>query len=126
MGRIVIELTLPWPPSVNGYWRSPSRGPLAGRTLLSEEGRRYRVDAIASILESGVPRGTLKGKRIAVTIGAHPPDRRRRDLDNLLKGLLDALHHADVIGDDSDIDSLHIERGEVRPGGEVFVTVSER
>ena len=33
-----------------------------------------------------------------------PPDRRRRDLDNLYKCLFDALGHAGVYEDDSQID----------------------
>lgn len=33
---------LSWPPSVNKYWRHPTKGKLAGRHLISEEGRRYR------------------------------------------------------------------------------------
>ena len=38
----MVELTLPWPPSVNGYWRHPTTGKLAGRHLISEAGRAYR------------------------------------------------------------------------------------
>ena len=36
------------------------------------------------------------------------PDRRRRDVDNLLKSLLDALDHAEVYEDDSQIQDLRI------------------
>ena len=41
------SFTLPWPPSVNHYWRTPHRGPLAGRTMISAEGRTYRSDALS-------------------------------------------------------------------------------
>jgi Holliday junction resolvase RusA-like endonuclease len=36
------------------------------------------------------------------------PDRRRRDVDNLLKSLLDGLGHAGVYEDDSQIQDLRI------------------
>lgn len=43
-----MRLTLPFPPSVNKYYRHINKGQLAGRTLISEEGRAFRsaVDAV--------------------------------------------------------------------------------
>lgn len=120
----MIALTLPWPPSVNRYWRHPSRGPLAGRTLLSEDGRHYRALAKFTLAEQNVPAGFLRG-RIAIEITAHPPDRRARDLDNMLKAPLDALTHSGVIRDDADIDDLRITRGDVVPNGRVYIVLRD-
>ncbi len=119
-----LVLTLPWPPSVNTYWRSIMAGPLAGRVLISERGRKYRKSVLESVMTQRVPRGQLTGK-LTVEICAMPPDRRARDLDNLLKGLLDSLHHAGVIEDDSEIDDLRIRRGPPRPGGELTLRIAE-
>lgn len=47
---------------------------------------------------------------------ANPPDNRRRDLDNLLKGTLDSLQHANIYPDDNQIDKLKIERTNQRTG----------
>jgi len=91
---------LPWPPSVNHYYRV-----VRGRPILAADGRAYRI-AVADIV-SGPP---LFAGRLAVTITATPPDRRRRDLDNLLKATLDALEKADVYLNDSQIDDLRIVR----------------
>jgi crossover junction endodeoxyribonuclease RusA len=33
-----MKLTLPFPPSVNTYWRAPNKGPLKGRHMISEAG----------------------------------------------------------------------------------------
>jgi crossover junction endodeoxyribonuclease RusA len=119
---LTIDLSLPWPPSVNTYWRHPTRGKLAGRHLISEEGRAYRDRVQAEVLSQA--RGQRIDGKLAVHIAAHPPDRRRRDLDNVLKALLDALTHTGIWADDSDIDDLRIVRASVQPGGRVFVTVS--
>ena len=119
-----VLMALPWPPSVNSYWRSIMSGPLAGRVLISERGREYRKRVAECALEQRVPVGSLSG-RLAIDIHAMPPDRRIRDLDNLLKGLLDSLVHAGVLRDDSDIDDLRIRRFEIRPGGEVQLRISE-
>ena len=118
---MIVTLTLPWPPSVNEYWRHPGRGPLAGRHLISAEGRTYRR-TVRSLLPALQP----LGERLHVAIHAYPPDRRRRDLDNLPKAVLDALTHAGLWGDDSQIDHLEIERHETRPGGEIEVVIALR
>lgn len=48
---------------------------------------------------------------VSVDIVAYMPDRRRRDLDNILKSLLDSLTHAGVWDDDDQVHDLRIRRG---------------
>ena len=62
--------------------------------------------------------------RLAVTITVNPPDKRKRDIDNLAKAPLDALTHAGLWLDDSQIDKLSIERGPVTKGGQIHITIS--
>ena len=115
-----MKLTLPWPPSVNHYYRRV--GP---RTLISREGREYRK-RICGLLApgNGGIRKPPSGGRIALCMDAFPPDRRRRDLDNLLKSTQDSLAHAGVYEDDSLIDWLLTRRCEVvRPHGRLDVQV---
>ncbi len=111
----MIELELPWPPSVNRYWRH-----VGARTLLSRAGRKYRQAVALRVVLAGRPR--VEG-RLEVVIDAFPPDRRVRDLDNGLKAPLDALTHAGVYADDGQIDDLRIRRGAVRKGGVMAVTI---
>ncbi|MBK9187353.1 MAG: RusA family crossover junction endodeoxyribonuclease [Phycisphaerales bacterium] len=111
----MITLTLPWPPSVNHYYRR-----VGNVTLISKEGRRFRKRVAGEVLLAGSPR--VEG-RLAVWIVASPPDLRRRDLDNVQKALLDALQHAGVYGDDSQIDRITVERGLQTSGGMVLVQV---
>jgi Holliday junction resolvase RusA-like endonuclease len=110
-----MQLELPYPPSVNHLWRR-----VGHRTLLSRQGRAYRRQ-VHNLLVAHRTR-QLEG-RLAVTVEVHPPDRRRRDLDNLQKGLFDAMQHAGVFLDDSQIDELHILRCACVPGGLVRVCV---
>jgi crossover junction endodeoxyribonuclease RusA len=117
-----MELTLPFPPSVNHYYRT-----FHGRTLISRAGREYRR-AICGLLArspglsggDGV-RKPPEGGRIALAMDAFPPDRRRRDLDNLLKCTQDSLAHAGVYQDDSQIDLLLVTRREPVPEGRILV-----
>jgi crossover junction endodeoxyribonuclease RusA len=111
-----VTLTLPYPPSANRYWRTVS-----GRILISREGRRYR-----EIVCGLVRRGCVLRGRLCVTVQAHQPDLRRRDLDNLGQAVLDALEAAEVYDDDSQIDDLRFVRAGVdRKNPRVVVEVVE-
>lgn len=113
----MIEITLPWPPSVNRYWRT-----FQGRMIISAEGRSYRKAVADQVLiQRGAKHYTQKLK---VEIEAFRPDNRRRDLDNLLKAVLDGCTHAGVWEDDSNIVDLRIYWADM-VGGMLKVKVSE-
>ncbi|NAH41113.1 DUF968 domain-containing protein [Escherichia coli] len=76
-----IEFVLPYPPTVNTYWRR--RG---STYFVSKVGERYRRD-VALIVRQQQLKLNLSG-RPAIEIIAEPPDKRRRDLDNILKASL--------------------------------------
>lgn len=114
-----VTLVLPWPPSMNRYWRSITIKGQA-RVVLSADGREYRESVIGAVVAQRSPRVT---GRVAVRVAAWVPDRRPRDLDNMFKAILDSLTHAGVIEDDSFIDTLAIRRRTVKPGGEVVVRI---
>ena len=115
-----MRLTLPFPPSVNTYWRSNR-----GRVHISNAGRAYRAAVIGAVIEQR-PGAGFGGARLSVVVEVFPPDKRRRDLDNVLKATLDALEHAGVYDDDGQIDRLVVERGHrLPPDGLVIVTVEE-
>ncbi|MBN2293006.1 MAG: RusA family crossover junction endodeoxyribonuclease [Pirellulales bacterium] len=117
MDRLLIEL--PWPPSVNHYYRR-----VGHRTLISREGRKYRTE-ICAILRDLHFR-PFDGE-LSMTVDAYPPDKRRRDLDNILKSLFDAMQHGGAYRDDSQIKKLNIEILEpCRPDGKVVVRLGRR
>lgn len=113
----MMELILPFPPSVNSYWRQ-----FQGRTLISKKGREYRLAVAEQVL---IQKGAkhYSGK-VKLTIEAWRPDDRRRDLDNLLKAPLDALTHAGVYDDDHLIVDLRIYWADEK-GGMLKVKIEE-
>ena len=118
----MVKLTLPYPPSINHYWRN-----FRGRMVISQEGRAFRQN-VCALLASGRGNGPPKppsGGRIALAMDAFPPDRRRRDLDNLQKAVLDALQHGGVYRDDSQIDLLVTRRCNTVPEGLLLVQITE-
>jgi Holliday junction resolvase RusA-like endonuclease len=109
----MFEIELPYPPSVNHYWRR-----VGARTLISRGGRAFR-QTVCTILAAAQVR-PLEGA-LAIDVDVFPPDHRRRDLDNSLKSLLDALAHGGAYHDDSQIARLTVERRHVVPSGMVRV-----
>lgn len=115
----MITIVLPYPPSVNSYWRHLANG----RTLISQKGRIYKF-AVARAVMSCRGAKQFKG-RLQVRVQLHPADRRKRDIDNSMKALLDGLQSAGVYEDDSQIDRLMIERRGIEKGGVAVVTITE-
>lgn len=113
----MITLELPFPPSVNTYWRN-----FNGRMLISKKGREYRKAVADQVL---IQKGAKHySNKIKITIEAYRPDERKRDLDNLLKAPLDALTHAGVYCDDNLIVYLIIYWAEDK-GGKLKVKIEE-
>lgn len=112
----MLEIEIPFPPSVNHYWRR-----VGHRTLISREGRAFRA-RIARIL--AVRRlAPLEGP-LEMDMEVYPPDRRRRDLDNLWKAVLDAFEHGGAYLDDSQFVRLQIFRRPRIPGGKAIVRIT--
>lgn len=111
------SIELPFPPSINHYWRT-----FRGRHVISSEGKRYAVDIQAALLSVGWRR---MGGRLGMEIEAVMPDRRRRDIDNSLKVLIDSMTKAGAWDDDEQIDDLRIRRVGVESPGRVIVTVKK-
>lgn len=114
----MTTITLPWPPSVNHYWRT-----WRGRMLISRQGRAYRKRVGALLRAAGV---TPQAGPLAVHVELYPPDRRKRDVDNPLKSLNDALQAGGAFHDDAQIVWLLVEKAESVPGGKVVVRIAPR
>lgn len=112
-----MVIQLPWPPSINHYYIRTSKG-----VIINKKGREYRKHVYYSCLEH---QGLFTDiDRLRLFIIAHPPDKKRRDLDNLLKVVQDSLQFAKVFPDDSQIDELSIRRSGSR-FGMIEVTVEK-
>lgn len=126
---------LPWPPSVNHY--------LLFRILPSGKGKKPYLTPGGQLRDGYIkPVHTQKAadfrKAAIAAIGfvkplcgpveaqviAYPPNKHRRDLDNLLKCTLDALQHAGALLDDTQIRRLSISWGKKVRGGAIEVRLT--
>lgn len=110
----MIELTLPWPPSVNHYWMRNKNGSVR----ICQAGIDFRLAAVAAARQKGIlPGKPMFTGDVTLYITAFPPDHRRRDADNILKCTLDALgtgkkgvEKANVFVDDCCIQKFTVEK----------------
>ncbi|ONG20767.1 hypothetical protein BXT95_14770 [Escherichia coli] len=87
--------------------------------------RGLKSAAYAAIVEQlrRLPKPTSAPASVEIVL--FPPDNRIRDLDNYNKALFDALTHAGVWEDDSQVKRMLVEWGPVIPEGKVEITISK-
>lgn len=112
----VNPLILPYPPSVNNYWHRNKNGGMR----ISKQGLDFRTEVMVILNNARFKK--MEGE-LSVSILLQPPDRRKRDIDNVLKALLDALEHGGAFEDDNQIRRLKIERGDVVKGGKTYAAI---
>lgn len=113
----MIRVILPWPtsdlsPNARGHWAIKARAKKAYRTLCAWEAQSQGL-------------GRIYAERLHLKITFVPPNRRARDLDNLLASIksgLDGL--CDVLGVDDSKWSMEISKADDRIGGFVEIVVT--
>tara|TARA_R100000935_G_C2771690_1_gene137907 strand:+ start:468 stop:839 length:372 start_codon:yes stop_codon:yes gene_type:complete len=113
-----MKLTLPYPPSVNTYWRANGK-----RRFISKAGILFTQEVILIVKQSKAK--SFEEKRLAISVVIHPRSKRKFDLDNTLKAILDALMKAGMYNDDSQIDYIEIARGEAVKNGKAVINLNE-
>ncbi len=120
-----MKLILPFPPSVNGYWRAPNKGTSIGKHLVSERGRKYQAETYAMVIEQLRRKPKAITEHVSVSVVLCPPTKAKRDLDNYFKALFDALTKANVWADDNQIKELSAKWGPVVKDGRVELVINE-
>ena len=125
----MVTLELPFPPTANTYYRTVRMGKLC-RVILSNRGRKYKEEVARELTIIQNDNQTrydelpfLPTDRLAVDIRLFAPNRRKYDIDNRIKPLLDALAYAVVYPDDEAIDEITVHRHEIIKGGKVEVSI---
>jgi crossover junction endodeoxyribonuclease RusA len=108
-------ITIPYPPSVNTYW-----GFHGHRRFLTPKAKEFKSEVAQVVSHQSINYGN---QRIKISITLYPPDRRLRDIDNVVKSTLDALVQAHAFFDDSCVDVLLVQRGAIIKGGKAEVTI---
>lgn len=122
----MIEITLPYPPTVNHFKRT-------GRILTTKSGKQYqpRVNTDATkrfyyevwmlVRQSGLE--GLGEATISLELDIYPPDKRKRDIDNVIKPTVDSLMRSGLFDDDSQIARLLVTRKVMISQGQIIVRI---
>jgi crossover junction endodeoxyribonuclease RusA len=122
----VIILTIPYPPTVNTYKK-------IGRLTKTKSGKLYQVRANTDITKRFYFEVWLKVKQLQLeSLGdavlrlemyVYPPDKRKRDLDNVIKPGVDSLMKAGLFNDDSQIACLYVQKMGIISQGKVEIKI---
>jgi crossover junction endodeoxyribonuclease RusA len=105
-------IILPYPPSANRLWRN-----VKGRMIKSAHYRAWIAECAIITRKCNRVNGPFR-----ICLKVDRPDRRKRDLDNLIKPVLDALKGA-AFDDDSDCQKIEISWGGVCKQPFVYVWI---
>lgn len=115
-----MMVVLPWPsrtlaPNMRVHWAQKAR---AAKIARSEAAWWARAAGVRPVRKPP--------QAFDVSLIFHPPDARRRDLDNLIasmKASLDGI--ADAMGVDDNLFRIHARRGEPKEFGAVRIEIAE-
>lgn len=115
-------LRIPMPVSANARLTRSYRG----RGMVETSKYRSWKEQAIWLIKPQIDKPFSPEAKIHVDVTLHFPDKRKRDVDNPMKGFLDACSIAGVWNDDSQVDVLNIRRGEIHPhNGELIATITE-
>ena len=106
------------PPSINHYYGKPIIKRFVS-VYVTKEGKQFKKDLDAQVIDQILFAGDLK-----VTINLTFPTRRKNDIDNYNKAVLDALTGL-VYVDDSQIVELHVFKKYVKNKPKTMIVIEE-
>lgn len=101
---------MPFPPSINHYYIRTPKG-----VFINKAANSFRNQVF--LLSRKFIGCFTANDRLVVKVIFSAPNKRKFDLDNRLKGLLDGMQHAGIFPDDEQIDKLIVIRGEIIKNG---------
>lgn len=116
-------LTIPFPPTLNH-----NIGRKGGRYFQSGAYKSF-LSQVGWLWLKAVPQDWSKESRYSVVVELIYNTRRRYDVDNRVKPILDALTRAGTWNDDAQVDEILVVRGEVdkeRPRAHVWIEAKEK
>jgi crossover junction endodeoxyribonuclease RusA len=118
MDKLSTSGELLYPPSINKLWMR-----IGNRVVKSPRAQKYVKDSVDFLNYQRLKPILLD--RVMVEIDVYPPDKRIRDLDNIMKLIFDVLVKAAIIKDDFHVQKIIIQRCDIMRGGNIKFRITE-
>lgn len=112
----MITITLDYPPSTNNLWRAGRSTNGRPQHYLSKQYATWKQAAEWTVKAAAKANGCIEGAYF-LEVAAKRPDHRKRDLDNLIKPISDALVHGGLVQDDSQCQLIYMRWDDAVPSG---------
>lgn len=125
-GKIIIELTLPNPPTLNKRLGFSKKN---GKSFKTKGASDFEKQVINILVSEKLYNLKLES-RLSYYAEYYPPDSRRRDIDNFCtKSILDSLTKGGLYKDDTQIDHVEYKRMSIfkndKEKGKIFIRIKE-
>jgi len=117
-----VTLILPISPSVNDTYGLTTSGGVPIK-YIKTRGKAFFKEVNEYVKKNGFDIHSNIPLKVEIIINF--ATNHRNDLDNRLKSLLDSLTLSGVYEDDSQINELHVIRGETKKPGSIIIKISE-
>lgn len=131
MNMPVFKLKIDYPPMTGNKTYRRLR---SGHVYMQPQAAKYKKETVNRVKEcfgewcaqinDSVDRWIGEETEFEVQMTVVPPDRRRRDIDNIIKIILDALEGGGVFKNDSHVGTLIVRRRPPEKPGSVYIEVS--
>lgn len=92
--------------------------------VLAECREYQKFCAAVTCIDAGLENYPFDTSALTLDMTFHPPDKRKRDLDNMLAAMKAAIDGiAETIGVDDSMFSISLSRGEIAKGGRVSISI---
>ena len=106
---------LPYPPSVNSLWRHTGK-----RTYRTNKYTSWAAEAAEYLSGQDIPSKPI-AHPVKIEMAVGRPDRRRRDIDNLVKSVLDIICQNNILEDDHWVHDLNVYWSEEIVGCQIII-----
>ena len=118
-----MTINIPFPPATGNHYRSFTFK--TRRDFVTKKAQAYRLAVKSCLVASRFAQSDMFVDHVNVVMNIYPPDRRKRDIDNVAKVVWDALTLAGLWKDDKLIKNLHVSVHEPFEGGYINLEVTD-
>ena len=111
----VCAFSMPYPPSVNGMYNRSPHG-----VFVKEKVKQYKKEVYFTLRNKII---CFEDASVFLDISIYPPDKRERDIDNILKVTFDCIQLLTIVNRDSQIQDLAVHRKFVIEKGRIDLII---